>query len=167
MSTSLRPLSITNSQSLLKLMTIESVMPSNHLILCCPLLLLPSAFPSIRIFSNESTLLIRWPKYWSFSFSIRSSIEYWGLISYLGWTGWISLQSKGLSSISSKTTVQKHQFFITQSVIVSIVSPSFCHEVMGPNVMILVFWMLSFKPAFPLPLSHSSRGFLLPLHLLP
>ena len=77
-------LSITNSQSLLKLMPVESVMPSNHLILCCPLLLLPSIFPSIRVFSNESGLCIRWPKYWSFSFSfsIIPSNEYSGLISF-------------------------------------------------------------------------------------
>ena len=75
-------LSITNSQSLLKLMSIESVMPSNHLILCCPLLLPPSIFPSIRVFSNESVLHIRWPKYWSFSFSISPSNEYSGLISF-------------------------------------------------------------------------------------
>ena len=68
-----RPLSITNSQSLLKLMSIELVMPSNHLILCCPLLLLPPILPSIRVFSNESTLLMRWPKYWSFSFIISPS----------------------------------------------------------------------------------------------
>ena len=75
-------LSITKSQSLLKLMSIESVMPSNHLILCHPLLLLPSIFPSIRVFSNESVLPIRWPKYWSFSFSISLSSEYSGLISF-------------------------------------------------------------------------------------
>ena len=73
-------LSITNSWSLLKLMSIESVMPSNHLILCCPLLLLPSIPPSIRVFSNESVLLIRWPKYWSFSFSISPSTKHSGLI---------------------------------------------------------------------------------------
>ena len=75
-------LPITNSQSLLKLMSIESVMPSNHLILWSPLLLPPSIFPSIRVFSNESALRIRWPKYWSFSFSISPSSEYWGLISF-------------------------------------------------------------------------------------
>ena len=75
-------LSINNSRSLLKLMSIESVMPSNHLILCRPLLLLPSVFPSIRVFSIESALLIRWPKYWSFSFSINPSNEYSGLISF-------------------------------------------------------------------------------------
>ena len=99
---------ITNSQSLLKLMSIESVMPSNHLILCHSLLLPPSVFPSIRVFSKESVLCIRWPKYWSFSFSISLSNEYSGLISF-GWTDWISLQSKGLSRVFSNTTVQKHQ----------------------------------------------------------
>ena len=109
-------LSITNSQSLRKLMSIESVMPSSHLILCCPLLLPPSIFPNIRVFSNESVLRIRWPKYWSFSFSISPSNECSGLISFrkLGLTGWISLQSKGLSRVFSNTTVQKHQFFSTQ-----------------------------------------------------
>ena len=75
-------LPFTNSQRLLKLMSIESVMPSNHLILCCPLLLPPSIFPSLRVFSNESVLCIRWPKYWSFSFSIIPSSEYSGLISF-------------------------------------------------------------------------------------
>ena len=96
-----------NSWSLLKLMSIESVMPSNHLILCCPLLLLPSIFPGIRVFSNESVLHIRWPKYWNFSFSISLS-------NFLGWTGWISLQFKGLAKVCSNTTVQKHQFFGAQ-----------------------------------------------------
>ena len=108
-------LSVNNSQSLLKLMSIESVMPSNHLILSRPLLLLPSIFPSIRVFSNESVLHIRWPKYWSVSFSISPSNEYSGLIS-LGWTGWISLQSKGLSKSllqhhSSKASVLQHSAF--------------------------------------------------------
>ena len=106
-------LSMTNSWSLLKFVPIESVMPFNHLILCRPLLLPPSILPSIRVFSNESVLPIRWPKYWSFSFSISSSNEYSGFIS-LGWTGWISLQSKGLSRVFSNTTVQKHQFFSVQ-----------------------------------------------------
>ena len=105
-------LSITNSWSLLKLMSIESEIPSNHLILSLPLLLLLSIFPSIRVFSNESVLRIRWPKYWSFSFNISPSNEYTGLIS-LEWTGWISLESKGLL-VFSNTTVQKHQFFGTQ-----------------------------------------------------
>ena len=98
---------------LTQLMSIESVMPSNHLILCCPLLLLPSIFSSIRVFSNESALRIRWPKYWSFSFNISPSNEHSGLI-FLGWTVWISLQSKGLSRVFSNTTVQKHQFFGAQ-----------------------------------------------------
>ena len=105
-------LSITSSQSLLKLISIESLMPSNHLILCHPLLLSPSIFPSIRVFYNESALHIRWPKYWSFSFSISPSNEYSGLILRL--IGWISLQSKGLSSVFANTTVQKHHFFSTQ-----------------------------------------------------
>ena len=85
-------LSITNSRSPPKPMSIVSVMPSNHLILCHPILLLPSIFPSIRVFSNDSAVCIRWPKYWSFSFNISPSNEYSGLIT-LGWTGWISLQS--------------------------------------------------------------------------
>ena len=100
-------LSNTNSQSLLKLMSIKMVMLSNHLILCRPLLLPPSIFPSIRVFSKKSVLCIRWLNYWSFSFSISPSNEYSGLIS-LGWTGWISLPSKRLSRVFSKTTVQKH-----------------------------------------------------------
>ena len=91
-------LSITNSQSLLKLMSIDPEMPSNHLIRCRPLLLPPSIFPSIRVFSNESVLHIKWPKYWNFSFSINQD---W---SPLGWTSWISLQSKGLSRVFSNTT---------------------------------------------------------------
>ena len=101
--------SFTISQTLLRLMSIESMMPSNHLILCHPLFLLPSIFPSIRVFSNKSALCIRWPKYWSFSFSISPSNEYSGLIP-LGLIGLISLLSKGLSRVFSKTTVQKHQF---------------------------------------------------------
>ena len=86
-------LSVTNSQSLLKLMSIESVMPSSHLILCCPLLLLPPVPPSIRVFSNESTLCMRWTKYWSFSFSISPSNEHPGLISFrLDWLGLLAVQ---------------------------------------------------------------------------
>ena len=107
------PLSITNSWSSFGLTSIESVMPSSHLILCRPLLHLPPIPPNIRVFSNESTLCMRWPKYWSFSFSIVPSKEYqdW---SPLGWTGWVSLQSKGLSRVFSNTTVQKHLFFGAQ-----------------------------------------------------
>ena len=86
-------LSMTNSWNLLKLMSIKSVIPSNHFILCCPLLLLPSTFPSIRVFSNESVLCIRWPKYWSFSFSICPSNEYSGLISFrIDWFDLLSAQ---------------------------------------------------------------------------
>ena len=103
-------LSTTNSQSLLKLMSIESVMPSNYLTLCRPLLFLASIFASIGVFSNVSVLHIRWPKYWSFSFGLSLSDEYSRLIS-LELTGLTSLQSKGLSRIFSKTTVQRHQFF--------------------------------------------------------
>ena len=106
-------LSIANSHSLLKFMSVELVMPSNHLILCRPLLLPTSIFPSIRVFSNDSVLHIRWPKDWSFSFHVSPSmnIQDW---SPLGWTGWISLQSKGLSRVFSSTTVQKDQFFGAQ-----------------------------------------------------
>ena len=105
-------LSITNFWSSLKLMSIESVMPSNNLIHCRPLLLPPSIFPSIRVFFKESVLCIRWPKDWSFSFSISPSNEYSGLIS-LALTGLI-LQSKGLSRVFSNTTVQQQPFFCTQ-----------------------------------------------------
>ena len=121
MSDSLRPhglqhagasLSITNSQSLLELMSIESVMLSNHLGLCCPLLLLTSIFPSIRIFSNESVLLIRWPKYCSFSFNISPSNEYSGLISFR--IDWFDLLVQGTPKSLLKTTIQKHLFFGTQ-----------------------------------------------------
>ena len=106
-------LSITNSWSSLRLTSIQSVTPSSRLILCHPLLLLPPIPPSIRVFSNESTLCMRWPKYWSFSFSINPSKKSQGW-SPLEWTGWISLQSKGLSRVFSNTTVQKHQFFGAQ-----------------------------------------------------
>ena len=101
-------LSTTNSQSLLKLMSFELVMSPNQLILCHPLLFLPSIFPSTGVFSNDSVLHIWWPKYWSFSFSISPSNEYSGFP--LGLTGWISLQSQGLPRVFSNTTVQKHQF---------------------------------------------------------
>ena len=104
-------LSITNSWNLLKLMYIESLMPSNHLILCSSLLFPPSNFPNIRVFSNESTLCIKWPKY--FSFSISPSNEHPGLISFrMVWLD--SLQFNGLSRVFFNTTVQKHQFFSTQ-----------------------------------------------------
>ena len=107
-------LSIKNSRGLPKLVSIESVMPSNFFF--CRPFLLPSIFPSIRVFSNESALRIRWPKHWSFSFSMSPSndIQDWFPI---GWTGWIALQSKGLPRVFRNTTVQKHQcsaFFIVQ-----------------------------------------------------
>ena len=190
-------LSITNSWSLLKLMPIESVMPSNHLILCRPLLLPPSIFPSIRVFSNESVLCIRWPKYWSFSFSISPSNEYSGLISFrVYWLDLLAVQAKAsilrrsaffivqLSHpymTTGKTTALTRLTFVgkvmcllfnmlsrlvitilprskrlliswlqppstvildpqkIKSATVSTVSPSICHEVMGPDAMILVF----------------------------
>ena len=210
-------LSITNSQSLLKLMSIESVMPPNHLILCHPFL--PSIFPSIKISSSESVLHIRWPKYWSFSFNITPSNEYSGMISFrVDWLDLLLVQG------TLKNLLQHHSsnasilwnvaFFMVQlshpymatgksialtrwtfvgkvmsllfnmlsrfiiaflpkskhlliswlqspsavilepkkrkSFTVSTVSPSICHEVMGPYAMILVFWMLSFKPTFSL-----------------
>ena len=194
-----------------------SVMPFNHLILCHPLLLLPSIFPSIRVFSNESALCIRWPKYWSFSFSTSPSNEYSGLISFrIEWFDILAVQGALTSLLqhhSSKASILQHStFFIVQlshpymttgntialtrrtfvckvmslhfnilsrlviaflprrkclliswlqstsaviwepkeikSLTVSIISPSICHEVMGPDAMILVFWMLSFMTAF-------------------
>ena len=112
-------LSITISQSLLKLMSIESVMPSNHLILCHSLLLLPSIFPSIRVFSNDSVLHIRWPKYWSLNFSIRPSNEYSGLISFrVDWFDLLAVQETRKSLLqhhSSKASIIQHSvFFIVQ-----------------------------------------------------
>ena len=200
-------LSFTIYWSLLKLMSIELVMPSNHLTLCHPLLLLPSIFPSIRVFSNESALRIRWPKYWSSSFSISPSNEYSRLISFK--TAWCELPIQGTPAPQLEASMLLHSvFFMVQlshlymttgktialtiqtfvgkvmsllcnmlsrfviaflprikcllipwlqslsavilepkkikSVTVSIVSPYICHEVMGPDAMILVFWMLSF-----------------------
>ena len=113
--------SITNSGSPPKPMSIESVMPSNHPILFCPLLLLPSIFPSIRVFSNESVLRIRWPK---FGVSASTSIlpmntQDW----FLGWNSWISLQSKGLSRVFPNITVQKHQFFCARLSLVQLSHP--------------------------------------------
>ena len=201
-------LSITNSRSLFKLMSIESVIPSNHIILCHPLLLLPSIFLSIRVFSNESVLRITWPKYWSFSISISTSNKYSSLISFrMDWFDLLAVQGTLKSLLqhhSSKASIlQCSGFFIVQlsypfmitgktialtrrtfvgevmsllfnmlsrlvitflprskrlliswlqspstvileskkikSVTVSIVSPSICHELMGPNAVILVF----------------------------
>ena len=224
-------LSITSSCNLLKLMSIEPVMPSNHLILRHPLLLLPSIFPSIRTFSNESPLRIRWPKYWNFSFNISPSNEHPGLISFrMDWLDLLAVQGTVKSLLqhhSSKASILQHSaFFIVQlshpymttgkpialtrrtfvdkvmslvfnmlsrlvitllqgkawvqlpsavileppkikSDTVSTVSPSICHEVMGPDAMIFGFsecWALS--QLFHSPLSLSSRGFLV-LHFLP
>ena len=145
------PLSITNSRSLPKLMPIESVMPSNHLILCRPLLLQPSIFPSIRIFSNESVLHIRWPKDWSFSFSISPSNEYSGLISFrISWFDLLAVQ-RTLKSIlqhhSSKASILQYSaFFIvklshpymTTRKTIPLTSWTFVRKVMS-----LVFNMLS------------------------
>ena len=108
-------LSITNPWSLVKLMSIKSVTPSNHLILCCPLLLLPSIFPSIRFFSNESVLRIRWPKYWNFSFSISPSNEYSGLMSFrIDWLDLLAVQGtlKSLLQYTVQSTVQKQKNYI-------------------------------------------------------
>ena len=129
MSNSLQPhghqasLSIINSHSLLKLMSIESVMPSNHLILCHPLLLPPSVLPNIRVFSNESVLCIRWPKYWSFSFS--PSNEYSGLISFrMDWLDFVAVQGTLKSLLqhhSSKASILRHSgFFIVSPTLTSI-----------------------------------------------
>ena len=120
-------LSITNSWSLLKLMSIKSVTPSNNLIFCHPFLLPPSIFPSIRVFSNESALHIRGPKYWNFS--ISPSNEYSGLVS-LGLTDLISLLSKGLSRVFFSTIVWKYQFFDAQ--------PSLCHLYMTTGKTIVL-----------------------------
>ena len=112
-------LSITNSQSLLKLMSIKSVIPSNHLILCRPLLLLPSIFPSMRVFSNESVLCTRWPKYWSFSFNLSPSNEFSGLISFrMDWLDLLAVQGTLKSLLqhhSSKASILWHSaFFMVQ-----------------------------------------------------
>ena len=200
-------LSITNSWSLLRFMSIKLMMPSNHLIICCPLLLLLSIFPNIRVFANKSVLCIKWPKYWSFSFTISPSDEYSGLFSFrIDWFDLLVVQGTLKSLLqhhSSKASIlQCLAFFMVQfshpymttgktialirwtlisllfnmlsrlvnkikSVTVTIVSPSICHEVMGPNAMIFVFWMLSFKTTFRSSLSLSSRGFWVPLHFLP
>ena len=212
-------LSITNSQSSPKLTSIKSVIPSSHLIFCRPLLFLPPIPPSIRVFSNESALRIRWPKYWSFSFSISPSNEHPGLISFrTDWLDLLAVQGTLKSLLqhhSSKASILQHSsFFIVQlshpymttgktialtrrtsvgivmsllfimlftlvitflqrikhlliswlqspsavileprkikSDTVTTVSPSISHEVMGPDAMIFVFWMLSFKPSFSL-----------------
>ena len=122
-------LSITNSRSLFKLMSIESVMPSNHLILCHPLLLLPSIFPSIWVFSNESVLHTRWPKYWSFSFSISPSNEYSGLISFrMDWLDLLAVQG------TLKSLLQHHSsnLFRLELFVQNSISPSNEHSGLIP-----------------------------------
>ena len=142
-------LSITNSWSLPKLMSIELVMPSNHLILRCPLLLLPSIFPSIRVFSNESALCIRWPKYWSFSFTISPSNEHPGLISFkMDWLDLLAVQGTLKSLLqhhSSKASIfQCSAFFIVQL--------SLPYTTTGKNVALVIWtfvakWWLCFLNA--------------------
>ena len=144
-------LSITNSQSLLKLMSIELVMPSNHLILCRPLLLLPSIFPSVRVFSSESVLRIRWPKYWSFSFSISPSNEYSGLISFrMHWLDLLAVQGtlKSLQHHSNTTAtpqqlclkgcVQKASF--KEPVLLPWRAVGGCTHVLCAEGQTVVFW---------------------------
>ena len=118
-------LSITNSWSLPKLMSIESVMPSNHLILYCPLLLLPSIFPSIRVFSNESALWIRWPKYWSFSFNISPSNEHAGLISFrMDWLDLLAVQETNNSRDSQESSPTPQFKSINSSALSFLYSPT-------------------------------------------
>ena len=152
-------LSITNSRSLLKLMSIESVMPSNHLILCRPLLLLPSIFPSIRILSNESVLRIRWPKYWTFSFSISPSNEHPGLISFrMGWLDLLAVQGTLRSLLqhhTSKASIFQHSaFFIVQlshpymtnGKTIAVTRRTFVGKVMSPLLNMLSRLVITFLP---------------------
>ena len=137
-------LSITNSRSSLKLTSIESVMPSNHLILCCPLLLLPAILPSIRVFSNESALCIRKPKYWSFSFNISPSNEHSGLISFrMDWLDLLAVQGALKSLLqhhSSKASILQHSAFFT-------VQLSHPYMTTGKNIA-LIIWTLVDKVMF-------------------
>ena len=152
-------LSITNSWSLLKLMSIESVMPSNHLILCHPLLLPPSIFPSIRVFSNESVLRIRWPKYWSFSFSISPSNEYSGLISFrMDWLDLLAVQGTLKSLLqhhSSKAsilrlsvffTVQLSHLYMTTRKTIALTRRTFVGKVMSLLLNMLSRLVITFLP---------------------
>ena len=144
-------LSFTISQSWLKLMSIESVMPSKHLILCHPLLLLPSIFSSIRVFSNESAVCIRWPKYWSFSFSISPSNEYSGLISFrIDWFDLLAVQGTLKSLLqhhSSKASILRHSAFFMVQLSLPYVNTAKTIAVTRPTcvskVMSLLFKMLS------------------------
>ena len=162
-------LSLTNSWSLLKLMSIESVMPSNHLILCRPLLLPPSIFPSIRVFSNESALRIRWPNYWSFSFNISHSNEYSGLISLkMDWLDLLAVQGtlkSLLQHLSSKASILQHSAFcivrlshpyMTTGKTIALTRWTFVGKVMGYSSLkpVLMFPTASAPPPCPALSSH-------------
>ena len=149
---------ITNSQTLLKLMSIQSVMPSNHLILCCPLLLLPLIFTSIRVFSNESVLHIRWPKYWSFSFSISPSNEYSGFISFrIEWFGLLAVQGTLKSLLqhpslkasillsSAFFTVQLSHLYMTTGKTIALTICTFISKVMSLLFMLSRLWSMKEK----------------------
>ena len=160
-------LSITNSQSLLKLMSVESVMPSNHLILCCPLLLLPSIFPSIRVFSSESVLRIRWPEYWSFSFNISPSNEHSGLISFrMDWLDILAVQGTLKSLLqhhSSRASIlQRSAFFIVRlshPYMTTGKTIALTRQTFAGKVMSLLFNMLSRLAITFLPRSKSFNFF--------
>ena len=152
-------LPITNSRILLKLMSTKSVMPSNHLILCHPLLLLPSIFPSIRVFSNESVLHIRWPKYWSFSFSISPSNEYSGLISFrMDWSDLLTVQGTLKSLLqhhSSKASilwcsafliVQLSHLYMTTGKTIALTRWTFVGKIMSLHFNILSRYVIAFLP---------------------
>ena len=152
-------LSITNSWTLLKPMSLELVMPSSHLILCCPLLLLPSIFPSIRVFSNESALRIRWPKYWSFSFSISPSNEHPGLISFrIDWLDLLAVQGTLKSLLkhhSAKASILRHSAFFTVQLshpymttgkTIALTRQTFVGKVMSLLFNMLSRWVITFLP---------------------
>ena len=172
-------LSITNSQSSFKLMSIESVMPSNHLILCHPLLLLPSIFPSIKVFSNESVLCIRWPKYWSFSFNISPSSEYSGLISFrMGWLDLLTVQGTLKSLLqhhSSKASnlqgsasfvLQLSHPYMTTGKTIALTRQTFNNKVMSLLFNMLSKWIIAFLPRskhlYFHGCSHHLQGFWIP-----
>ena len=152
-------LSITNSRSSPKLMSIESVMPSSHLILCCPLLLQPPIPPSTRVFSNESTLCMRWPKYWSFSFSISPSKEHPGLISFrMDWLDLLAVQGTLKSLLqhhNSKASILQHSAFFTVQLshpytttgkIIALTRRTFVGKVMSLLLNMLSRWVITFLP---------------------
>ena len=152
-------MSITNSRSLLKLMSIESVMPSSHLILCHPLLLPPSIFPSIRVFSNESILCMKWPKYWSFSFSISPSSEHPGLICFrVDWLDLLAVQGTLKSLLqhhSSKASILQHSAFfmvqlshthMTTGKTIAVTKQSFIGKVLSLLFNVLSRFIISFLP---------------------